>query len=281
MAERRAGSYSRSGVLAALTGVGLAAQLVHGDGEGLVRLLGDGAVRHGAGGEALDDLGDRLDLLDAGSAARSRLEAEQAAQRHQPLGLLVHPVGVLLEDVVAAGAGGVLEAEDGLRVEQVRLALAAPLVLAADLQRAVRGGDAGGRVRLGVPGGDLLGDDVEADAADLGGGAVEVLVDEVLVEADGLEDLGAAVGGDGGDAHLGHDLQDALAEGVDQVADGLLGLDAGQEGAGADQVLDGLHRQVRVDGGGAVADEQGDVVDLADVAGLDQQARPGCAAWCG
>src|SRR3712207_7216685 len=34
-------------VLAALTGVGLAAQLVHGDGEGLVRLLGDGAVRHG------------------------------------------------------------------------------------------------------------------------------------------------------------------------------------------------------------------------------------------
>ena len=52
------------GVLAALAGVGLAAQLVHGDGEGLVRLLGDGAVRHGAGGEALDDLGDRLDLVD-------------------------------------------------------------------------------------------------------------------------------------------------------------------------------------------------------------------------
>ena len=96
-----------------------------------------------------------------------------------------------------------------------------------------------------------------------------------VVQADGLEDLGAAVGGDGGDAHLGHDLQDALAERVDQVADGLLGLDARQEGAGADQVLDGLHRQVRVDGGGAVADEQGDVVHLADVAGLDQQAHLG------
>ena len=41
------------------------------------------------------------------------------------------------------------------------------------------------------------------------------------------------------------------------------------------QVLDGFHREVRVDGGGAVADEQRDVVDLADVAGLDQQAHLG------
>ena len=49
------------------------------------------------------------------------------------------PGGVLLEDVVAARAGGVLQPEDGLRVEQVRLALAAPLVLPADLERAVRG----------------------------------------------------------------------------------------------------------------------------------------------
>ncbi len=84
-----------------------------------------------------------------------------------------------------------LEPEDGLGVEQVRLALAAPLVLAADLQRAVRGRDAGGRVGLGVARGDLLGDHVDADAADLGGGAVEVLLDEGLVQADGLEDLGA------------------------------------------------------------------------------------------
>ena len=66
------------------------------------------------------------------------LEPEQAAQRHQPLGLLVDARGVLLEDVVAPGARGVLEPEDRLGVEQVRLALAAPLVLAAD--RRARGG---------------------------------------------------------------------------------------------------------------------------------------------
>ena len=45
--------------------------------------------------------------------------------------------------------------------------------------------------------------------------------------------------------------------------------------AGADQVLDGLHGEVGVDGGRAVADEQGDVVDLAHVAGLDDQADLG------
>ena len=40
-----------------------------------------------------------------------------------------------------------------------------------------------------------------------------------------------------------------------------------------------LHREVRVDRGGAVADEQRDVVHLAHVAGLDEQRDRGCAAW--
>ena len=75
-------------------------------------------------------------------------------------------VGVLLEDVVPPVAGGVLQPEDGLRVEQVRLALAAPLVLAADVEPAVRAADAVRRVGDGVPVRDLLGDHVEPDAAE-------------------------------------------------------------------------------------------------------------------
>jgi hypothetical protein len=39
----------------------------------------------------------------------------------------------------------------------------------------------------------------------------------------------------------------------------------------AGEVLDGLHREVGVDRGRAVADSRADVVHLADVAGLDQQ----------
>ncbi len=52
------------GVLAALAGVGLAAEAVHRDRQRLVRLLADRAVGHRAGGEALDDRLDRLDLVD-------------------------------------------------------------------------------------------------------------------------------------------------------------------------------------------------------------------------
>ncbi len=43
----------------------------------------------------------------------------------------------------------------------------------------------------------------------------------------------------------------------------------------AGEVLDGLHREVGVDRRGAVPDEQRDVVHLADVAGLDEQADLG------
>ena len=112
--------------------------------------------------------------------------------------------------------------------------------------------------------------DVEADAAELAHGAGEVAVDELLGEADGLEDLGAGVGRHRRDAHLAHDLEDALAERLDQVLDRELRVDV-DEVAVAGEVLDGLHGEVGVDRGGAVPDQQRDVVDLAHVAGLDDQ----------
>ena len=211
------------GVLAALAGVALAADAVHGDGEGLVGLLGDRAVAHGAGGEARHDRAGRLDLVDRHRWAGAGPQLEQAPQRGQVLGLLVDQAGVVLEDVVAAGAGGVLQLEHRLRVEQVVLALAAPLVLAAQLELAVGPLLGTGRVGDGVAGGHLGGDLVEADATETAHGAGEVLVDEVLAEADGLEHLGAGVGRHRRDAHLRHDLQHALAGGLDVAVHGVVG----------------------------------------------------------
>ena len=57
-----------AGILPALAGVRPAADPVHGDRQRLVRFGGDRPQAHGAGGEALDDLGGRLDLCRAGSA---------------------------------------------------------------------------------------------------------------------------------------------------------------------------------------------------------------------
>ena len=90
------------------------------------------------------------------------------------------------------------------------------------------------------------------------------------LEPDGLESLSAGVRADDRDAHLRHDLEHALAERLDEVLDGLLGRDAGDH-ARADEVLGGLHRQVRVDRGCPVADQQRDVVHLAHVARLDDE----------
>jgi hypothetical protein len=69
-------------VFAAFTGVALAADAVHGHGQRGVGLGGDGAQRHGTGGEALDDFLGRLDLVDRNRLGRVDLELEQAAQRH-------------------------------------------------------------------------------------------------------------------------------------------------------------------------------------------------------
>ena len=80
-------------VLPALAGVRLAAEAVHGDRERLVGLGRDAPVGHGARGEPLHDLGDRLHLFDRHRSRGLRLgtgrpvptlpgtfEPEQAAQ---------------------------------------------------------------------------------------------------------------------------------------------------------------------------------------------------------
>ena len=223
----------------------------------------------------------RLTISETGSTssigiglAETVAEREQPAQRGQVGRLLVDHRRVLLEHLVAAAAGGVLELEDGLGVEEVVLALAAPLVLAADLELAV--GPLLGAVGVGgaVTGGDLGRELVEADAAEPAGGAGEVLVDELLAEPDRLEDLRAGVRRDGRDAHLRHHLEDALAGGLDVVPDGVV--EATVELTAGGHRLEGLEGHVRVDGRGAVPDEQRHVVHLAGVARLDDESRPGC-----
>ena len=149
---------------AAFTGVGACANRVHGDGERLMRLLGDGAVAHGAGGETLDDFAGRLDFGNVDRLAGG-LELHQATQRHQTVGGVVDVVRVLLEQVVVAALGGLLQQEDGFRIVQMVLAGTTPLVVAAGTQVAVRAGGPLGRIRHAMAAGDFLGELVEADAA--------------------------------------------------------------------------------------------------------------------
>ena len=251
---------------AALAGVGTRVDRVHGDGERLVRLLRDGAVAHCAGGEPLDDLGGRLDLGDVDRLAVV-LELHESAQRHNAVRRVVDVVRVLLKHLVVAASGRLLQQENRLGVVQMILAGTAPLVFAAGFEVHVRGGGPLVRVGHAVANRHLLGQLVEPDATDLRDRAGEVLVDDVLAQADRLEQLRSAVAHDGGDTHLRHDLQHADGQRLGQVLHGCVLVDL--QVAGAGQVLDGFERQIRVDACGTVCDQQRDMMDLTHIAGLD------------
>ena len=129
-----------------------------------------------------------------------------------------------------------------------------------------------------MPGRDVGGDVVQRDSAGGTCQSGEVLTENVLVDADGLEQLGAGVGGQRRDAHLGHHLQHALACGLDVVGQRLVAVQA-FEAAAVQHDLDRLERHVRVDRRRTESDQRGHVMHLAGVTRLDDQADLGAAAF--
>ena len=233
------------------------------DREGLVGLARDRAERHRTRREATHDLAGRLDLRERDRLA-GRHQLEQAAQRRRLRRGLVDRGRVRLVGRVALVAHGALQLRDDVGVPDVVLALDAELVEAAGLES------------LPLVGGALAGcgirrDPLEPDTADARRRAGEVAGDDRGPEADGLEDLRAAVALDGRDPHLREHLQEPLA---DALHEALLRLVDGQlaEVAGGLQRGDRVEREVGRDGGGAVADQERDVHDLARLARLDDEA---------
>ena len=113
----------------------------------------------------------------------------------------------------------------------------------------------------------------EIGAFDRRRGAGEVLLDKVALQPDRVEDLRAAIGLVGRDAHLGDHLQDALAERLQVVLLHLLGRQR-QAVFGAD-LLQGGEGEIRVDRLGAVAGQHAEMVHFARLAGLDDDAGIG------
>ena len=123
---------------------------------------------------------------------------------------------------------------------------------------------------------DLTREHVVPDSRDTRGGAREAARDELAIEADRLEDLGAAIALQRRDPHLREGLEQPLVAGLHEVLDGRRGIEALFDvGPLLDQLLDGLEREVGVDGGRAVADQQRELRNLAGIARLadDPAAR--------
>ena len=119
----------------------------------------------------------------------------------------------------------------------------------------------------------------QADALDARMGAGEIFVDEVLAQADGVENLRAAIGLIGRDAHLGHHLEQAFVDRLDVALDDFLLVELlRQIVLHGDQRLEG---EIGVDRFRAVAGQTGEMMHLARLAGLHAPARPRCASPCG
>ena len=150
-------------VLAAFAGVRLRAEAIHGNRERFVRFLTDRPVRHCAGRKALDDRLDRLDLVDRNRRGHG-LQLEEPAERRARAALIVDELRVLLEDRVLTASRGVLQLENGLRVEEMVLAVSPPLILAARIELRAAAGAPVERAAVSLD--DFSGHDLDADAAD-------------------------------------------------------------------------------------------------------------------
>src|ERR1700677_2198497 len=119
----------------------------------------------------------------------------------------------------------------------------------------------------------LLSELGQAGALDRGRGAEEELVDERTREADGVDDLRAAIRLVGRNAHLRHDLEKALVYRLDEAFDCLITADR------LWQILrhrrQSLEREIGIDRFGAVARQTSEVMDLARLACFDDEPDGG------
>ena len=102
--------------------------------------------------------------------------------------------------------------------------------------------------------------------------AGKVPADEFMIQSDGLEDLRAAVGLHCRDAHLREDLEQPLIDRLDELAFRGLRVQPLREVALALHVHDRLEDEVRIHGPGSIADQAGEVMHIARLAGFHDEA---------
>ena len=129
---------------------------------------------------------------------------------------------------------------------------------------------------LGMRAQGLLGHLKDTNALHHAGRAGKVLLDGGRVNANGLKNLGAAVGHVGRDAHFRHNLREPLANGLHIIGNGFFGTQFTLKVFV--KVGNGLHGQVGMHGLGAVACKHCEMVNLTGRARFHHQARLGSQA---
>ncbi len=245
-------------IFAAFAGVGAAAERVHRFGQRLMRLRAERADRHRRGVKTLKQLAGRLDVVDMDRFG-ARLQRQQIAQRRH--WTLVHQLRIGLIVAVFAALYGALQGTHHVRVIGVILAAVHILQQAALVQRLALQPGAFRQI------GEILLEVGEAGAADAADHALEAEARYIGMQAHRFEQFRAAIGGDGRDAHFGHDLVKAFVDAVTVVQHH--GAIVFFDHVAVDHLRQRFIGQVRIDSGRAEAEQYGKVVRIARAGGLD------------
>ena len=255
------------GFFAAFAGIGTAADAVHGDGQGGMRFSGDGAEAHGAGRETLDDINGRFDFIQRHAFAG--LELHQAAQGEKALILFVDALGEELVFGRIVAAHGMLKPRNAFRRPGMILAAQAVGIIAAHIQHAAIDGIVAIGVAMAADA--FLAHFLQADAFNGGGGAGEEFLDKIGGEPHRVENLGAAIGLVGRDAHLGHHFQNALAHRLDVILLHFVRLER-QALANAD-LFQGFKGDIGIDRFGTITGQGAEMMHFSRFAGFHDKPR--------
>eukprot|EP00123_Amoebidium_parasiticum_P018834 comp24298_c0_seq1/m.45560 comp24298_c0_seq1/g.45560 ORF comp24298_c0_seq1/g.45560 comp24298_c0_seq1/m.45560 type:complete len:1025 (+) comp24298_c0_seq1:2711-5785(+) len=258
-------------VLTTLTRVGLAPNAVHGKRKRAVSLERDGTVAHSTGAEPTNNVLSRLDLLKGNLILGLEVEVEETAQG--AVGdLLVGFDDVAVVAALVVALGGVLDGGNGVGRVHMVLTTIAPVEVTGVLHHLVLGHVLTGiGVARDVAGEGLHGQDLHVHTLDAACAVGKAAVNHIGAKTNGLEDLGALVGLQSADAHLGHHLAHAVVHGRLEVLGNLIVRHRGNEILLA-QASHGLEYQVGADGVAAKAHQHTDLVHNVDLTTLEDDA---------
>src|ERR1700730_7110407 len=110
---------------------------IHSDGQRLVRLGAQRAMRHGACRKTLPDLFNGFYFVDWDGLVLIDIEIEEAANGLKPLILIVQIVGKIAVGFIIPGPYRKLQLADRRRIPLVQLAIPAPIKVSSDVQRKI------------------------------------------------------------------------------------------------------------------------------------------------
>ncbi|CDL21927.1 conserved hypothetical protein [Klebsiella pneumoniae IS53] len=245
-------------VFTAFTGVGEAADAVHRFRQRLVRFRAQGADRHRRGIEAFKQLLRRLYFVDA-DGVFAWVERQQVAQRGR--WTFVNQFRVLLIIAVFAALHGLLQGAHHVRVVGMIFAAVHIFQQTALGQWLTRQPGAFRQIQ------QILLEVVEAGAADAADHALEAELGDIAMQTDRFEQLRAAVGGDGRDPHLGHDLIQTFIDTVAIVQHHRTVRFI--DGFAVDQLRQRFVGEVWIDSRRPKAEQHGEVVRIAGAGGFN------------